>query len=137
MAAIATMRIYRDEPVIAHLFRQGERLRSGLTQCIARRGLNAHVQVRGLPCCLAYATLDNSLAPSQAFRTLFLQETIRRGVLIPSLVVGYSHTDEDVDRTIEAVDGALEVYSKALDDGVKKHLYGRPSQIVYRKYNTA
>ena len=137
MAAIATMRIYRDEPVIAHLFRQGERLRSGLTQCIARRGLNAHVQVRGLPCCLAYATMDNSLAPSQAFRTLFLQETIRRGVLIPSLVVGYSHTDEDVNRTIEAVDGALEVYSKALDDGVKKHLYGRPSQIVYRKYNTA
>ena len=58
-------------------------------------------------------------------------------MLIPSLVVGYSHTDEDVDRTIEAVDGALEVYSKALDDGVKKHLYGRPSQIVYRKYNTA
>ena len=68
-------------------------------------------------------------------RTLFLQETIRRGVLMPSLVVSYSHGDDDIDRTVEAIDGALAIYRRALDDGVERHLVGRPSQTVYRPYN--
>ena len=89
----------------------------------------------GKPCCLSYATLDQDGRPSQALRTLFLQETIRRGVLMPSLVVSYSHTDDDIDLTIEAIDGALAVYRQALDDGVERYLVGRPSQTVYRPYN--
>jgi glutamate-1-semialdehyde 2,1-aminomutase len=64
-----------------------------------------------------------------------LQETIRRGVLMPSLVVSYSHSDEDIDRTVEAVDGALRIYRRALEDGVEHHLVGRPSQMVYRRFN--
>ena len=65
-----------------------------------------------------------------------LQETIRRGVLMPSLVVSYSHTDEDIERTIEAFDGALGVYRQALDGGVERFLVGRPSEPVMRNYNT-
>ncbi|GAB4361875.1 MAG: glutamate-1-semialdehyde 2,1-aminomutase [Oricola sp.] len=136
-AAIATMRIYRDEPVIDHLERQGERLRRGMTQVIDRHGLASHVEVIGRDSCLFYATRDPDGNPSQAFRSLFLQETIRRGILMPSLVVSYTHSDDDIDRTIEAVDGALSVYAKAMSDGVERHLVGRPSEIVYRKYNTA
>ena len=56
---------------------------------------------------------------------------IRRGVLAPSFVVSYSHSDEDIDRTIEAVDGALGVYARALSDGVEKFLVGRPSRTVF------
>lgn len=133
--AMATMRVYRDEPVIAHLVRQGERLKRGAEEAIAQRGLGAHVKIVGKPMCLAYATLDQNGQPSQAFRSLFLQETIRRGVLMPSLVVSYSHSDSDIDRTIEAIDGALRIYARALEDGVESHLVGRPSQIVYRRFN--
>ena len=97
--------------------------------------MSAFVKVVGKPCCLSYATLDQDGRPSQALRTLFLQETIRRGVLMPSLVVSYSHGDDDVDLTIEAIDGALAVYRQALDDGVERYLVGRPSQTVYRPYN--
>ena len=73
--------------------------------------------------------------PSQAFRTLMLQETIKRGLIIPSLVVSYSHSEEDIDLSIEAVDQSLDVYTKALSDRVENHLVGPPSQVVYRKYN--
>lgn len=73
----------------------------------------------------------------EAVRSLFLQETIRRGVLMPSLVLSYTHADEDIDRTIEAVDGALAVYVKALQDGVEHFLVGRPSDTVYRRFNKA
>lgn len=134
-AAIATIRTYRQEAVVEHLYRQGTRLKTECEQVIRRHGLSEHVKIVGKPCCLFYATLDADKASSQAFRTLFLQETIRRGVLVPSLVVSYAHADDDIDRTIAAIDGALTVYKRALDEGVERYLVGRPSQIVYRHYN--
>jgi glutamate-1-semialdehyde 2,1-aminomutase len=134
-AAIANMRVYENEPVIEHLYRQGTRLRTGLDQVIQSHGLRDFVAVDGRPCCLAYSTRDGEGRPSQAFRSLFLQETIRRGILAPSLVVGYCHTDTDIDRTVEAIDGALAIYCRALDDGPERYLVGRPSKVVFRSHN--
>src|SRR5450432_3335566 len=130
-AAIRTMQIYREEPVVEHLHRQGERLASGFRQAVAKHGLESYVELSGRVCNLLFGTRGPDRKPSQAFRTLFLQETIRRGVLMPSLVVSYSHTDEDIDRTIDAIDGALAVYAKAMQDGVEPFLVGRPSRAVF------
>ena len=88
----------------------------------------------GKPCCQVYATLDSEKNPSQALRTLFLQETIKRGILAPSFVVSSSHTDADIDRTIEVVHEALQIYRKALDEGLDKYLLGRPVKPVFRRY---
>jgi glutamate-1-semialdehyde 2,1-aminomutase len=137
MAAMATMNVYRQEPVIEHLLRQGERLRQGLDQSISRHGLTNYVAVLGKSCCLSYRTLGPDLQPSQAFRSLLLQETIKRGVLMPSLIVSYAHDDDDIDYTIRAVDAALDVYVRAISDGVEKHLVGRPSQVVSRAFNSS
>jgi glutamate-1-semialdehyde 2,1-aminomutase len=60
---------------------------------------------------------------------------IREGVLAPSIVISFSHSDEDIQRTVEALDRALEVYAKALEDGTEKHLIGRPVKPVNRRYN--
>ena len=136
-AAIATMKIYEREDVTGHLWRIGTRLADRLREVVHRRGLDDAVRIVGKPCCLFYETLDQDGQRSQAFRTLFLQETIRRGILAPSLVVSYSHTIADIDATVEAVDGALSVYARALADGVEHHLVGRPSESVYRRYNRA
>ena len=40
-----------------------------------------------------------------------------------------------IDQTIEAFDGAMEVYARALSDGAEKFLVGPPSEMVYRAYN--
>jgi glutamate-1-semialdehyde 2,1-aminomutase len=84
---------------------------------------------------LIYATKDAAGNRSQDFRTLFLQELILRGVIAPSLVVSFSHSDDDIDRTIDAVDKALGIYAKALEDGVHRYLIGRPVKPVNRRYN--
>jgi glutamate-1-semialdehyde 2,1-aminomutase len=136
-AAIATMRIYQNEPVIEHLMRQGKRLKERADAVIRHHGLEDYVEIMGRPSCLLFATRDSDHLPSQPMRTLFLQETIRRGVLMPSLVVSYSHSDEDIDRTVDAIDGALGVYRQALDGGVERFLTGRPSEPVMRNYNSA
>jgi glutamate-1-semialdehyde 2,1-aminomutase len=134
-AAIATIQVYKDEPVIEHLYRQGARLVQGFRQASAFHGLGRYVDVVGKECNLWYSTRDAEGIPSQAFRSLFLQELIKRHVLAPSLVVSYSHSDEDIERTIEAVDGAMGVYKQALEDGVDHYLSGPPSNVVFRKFN--
>lgn len=132
-AGIATMAVYRSEPVIEHLDRQGRHLAHGLTEAAARHGVSDHVFPVGFPCNLLFATRGPDGQPSQSFRTLLLQETAARGVLTPSLVVSYSHTDADVERTIEAIDGALDVYARALSAGTTDGLLdGPPSRPVTR-----
>ena len=64
-----------------------------------------------------------------------MQELIRRGVIAPSFVVSFSHSDEDIEQTAEAVYGAHLVYRKALDEGINKYLVGRPVKPVGRRYN--
>lgn len=134
-AALEVMRIYEQEPVIEHLHRQGNRLVDGVNDAIAENELEEYFQLAGRPCNLIYVTRDAAGERSQAFRTLFLQETIKRGLLMPSLVVSYAHTDEDIDRTIAGIAGALRVYRQALDGGVERFLVGRPVKPVFRTFN--
>ncbi|NLV79126.1 MAG: hypothetical protein GXY65_07245, partial [Rhodococcus sp.] len=79
------------------------------------------------PSCLIFVTRGPDGAPSQEFRTLFLQELLVRGVLGQSFVVSAAHTDTDLDETVDAVRGALLVYRRALESGsVTGLLHGRP-----------
>ena len=134
-AALEVMRIYEEEDVVAALHRQGERLAAGVRRAIADHRLGDHVQVLGRPCNLVYATRDAEGRPSQAFRTLLLQETLARGVIMPSLVVSRAHGDADIDATVERIHAALAVYRRALEDGVERHLRGRPVRPVMRRFN--
>jgi glutamate-1-semialdehyde 2,1-aminomutase len=134
-ASLETIRIYREQEVVAFLWKQGERLRKLVNRSIAENRLEGAFEVIGRPCNLVFATRDHDRNPSQAFRTLFLQELIRNGVIAPSFVVSYSHSDADIDRTAEAVYAAHVVYRKALDEGIDKYLEGRPVKPVFREYN--
>jgi glutamate-1-semialdehyde 2,1-aminomutase len=135
VAAMATMSVYKDEPVIETLYRRGERLKQGVENATRRHGVQDYLHVLGRPCNLVFATKGSDHLPSQEYRTLFMQQLIARGVLAPSFVVSYSHTDDDIDRTIEAVDCAAAIYARALDDGPLQHLEGRPVKPVFRPFN--
>jgi glutamate-1-semialdehyde 2,1-aminomutase len=51
---------------------------------------------------------------------------------MPSFVISYAHTAQDVDRTVAGVAEALVVYRQALEDGVERYLVGRPVKPVFR-----
>jgi glutamate-1-semialdehyde 2,1-aminomutase len=134
-AARETLNIYRRCHVVEHLYRQGERLRAGINDCIARHGIAGQFAILGRAPNLIYATKDAEGKSSQGFRTLFLQEMIRGGIIAPSFVVSFSHSDEVIDHTIEFVDRALGVYTRALAEGLGKYLLGRPVKPVNRRFN--
>jgi glutamate-1-semialdehyde 2,1-aminomutase len=133
-AAIRIMQMYQEEPVIEHLYRQGKKLRVGINQIAAELKIGEFFEAFGRDCNLVFATRDPEKKPSQPYRTLFMQEMVKRGFLMPSLVVSYSHSDDDISRTISAVGEALVVYKKGLEDGADKYLIGRSVQPVMRKF---
>jgi glutamate-1-semialdehyde 2,1-aminomutase len=134
-AALETMKICEREHVAEYIKRQGERLAAGINQAVAEHQLQDYFGVLGHPCNLVYFTRDQDKKPSQPFRTLFFQESMKRGLLMPSLIVSFSHSDKDIDQTVDAIADALYVYRRALDEGIEKYLVGRPVKPAVRKYN--
>jgi glutamate-1-semialdehyde 2,1-aminomutase len=134
-AYLAVSKAYTERDVVAEMEVQGSKLRSGLEQVAKEAGMSEHVVFLGRPSCLVFATKDHTGQPSQAFRTLFVQELLRRGVLGQSLVISAAHTDTDINQTIQATAGALEVYARAIELGSTDGLLaGRPVAPPLREF---
>ncbi|GAB3951299.1 glutamate-1-semialdehyde 2,1-aminomutase [Streptomyces sparsus] len=114
-AATAVLTTYVEEGVTARLHTLGERLAAGVREAAAAMGVADHVVVRGRASNLVFATLDENLQPSQAYRTLFLRRLLTGGVLAPSFVVSSALDEADIDHTVDVVADACAVYRKALD----------------------
>ncbi|MGC9317152.1 MAG: aspartate aminotransferase family protein [Armatimonadota bacterium] len=123
LAAAAAMRLIREEPVIDHLWATGARLMEGFEELGAKHGVPLH--------CHGYAPMssqtidydDTQLA--QDAWTLLLQEMAARGVLLRRgglLFVTYSHGDEEVEETLDALDESLAVVADAVDSGTVQEL---------------
>ncbi len=134
-AAQETLRVYKNEDVVAVLDAQGRKLLEGAREAASSLGMAENFRVFGRPCNLAFQTLDADGNNSQPLRTLFLQELIRNGVIAPSFVISYSHTDDDVARTVDAIEASLKTMQKALGDDPHKFIVGDTIKSVYRTKN--
>lgn len=134
-AAVAVMDTYEKNDVIASLEQSGSRLKTAVRKLTDNLGISEYFEVLGRSANLVFATRDKDKKPSQEFRTLFMQECLKNGVLAPSFVVSFSHTDGFIDIALERMSPALTVYKSALEDGVVKYLQGRPVKPVFRRRN--
>lgn len=134
-AFIETVRIYRDEDVVGHLWQYGKQLRDGMAEVAARHGLDKHFHTDGPAICLNYITRDRDGMVSLPLRTLFAQELLKRGVMMPWIAICQSHGETELQQTLEALDGALGVYAQALNGGVEKFLQGPAIRPVFRTHN--
>jgi len=134
-AFIETVRVYREKDVCKHLWQYGKDLKLSLYQVAKECGVSDYFVLDGASVLMNYVTRDSQGSPSLEFRTLFSQEMIRQGVLMPWIGVSLAHTNEELDMTIEAARQAFQVYAKALSDGVENYLEGQPVKPVFRKFN--
>ena len=134
-AFVETVRIYKENDACKHLWAYGEKLRDGMQQVAKECGVDNYFNLDGPAISISYITRDATGAPSTAFRTLFGQEMIRNGVLMPWIAISLSHTDVELQITLTAVRKALKVYSMALKEGVEKYLQGAVVKPVFRKHN--
>ena len=134
-AFIETVRVYREKEVCQHLWYYGEKLHNGLLRVAKECGMQNHFSLEGVPILMNYVTRDGAGAISLEFRTLFSQEMIRRGVMMPWITISLAHGDRELALTLEAARGALSIYARALSDGVGKYLEGPAVKPVFRKHN--
>ena len=124
-AVLAVIETYQREQVAQRLLDIGAGLRSQIEAVVADAGLSDHFQLRGRDCNLVYVARDDQGQPSQAFRTLVLQELAERGVLAPSFVVCAAHDEHAISQTVDAIAQLMPVYRKALEQGTAGLVRGR------------
>jgi glutamate-1-semialdehyde 2,1-aminomutase len=134
-AARAALEAYRTLPVIQHIWHTGRALMDGMNTAARDAGLADRFAVIGYPCRPEIVCRDAGGNISLPLRTLFMQEMIRRGILLSYIVPSFAHTDEQVALTVEATREALGIYARAVEDGWEAHLGGAPVKPVFRAYN--
>jgi len=134
-AFIKCVDFYKKHNVTDHLWDYGKKMITGMNDIAKSLGLNDYFEVGGYPVSPVYFTRDKEKNISMEFRTLFSQEMIKGGVLIPWVALSYAHGEEELKLTLQATEKALQVYKKALDEGVEKYLVGKAIKPVFRKYN--
>lgn len=134
-ALIETIRIYREEKVVEHLWDYGRRLQRSINEVAQARGVAQTVRIEGPPVALNLVACGPDGLPSLAYRTLLVQELLRHGVMMPWVAVSQSHGALELDLTVSAFDAALKVYLQALESGWEKYLVGSPVCPVFRARN--
>lgn len=134
-AFIETVKTYEREDVCRHLWQYGKQLKEGLTAVARSYGLQDYFSIVGPAISMNYVTRDARGKESLSFRTLFAQEMVRQGVLIPWMAVSLAHDMKALKLTLDAADKALAIYKKALKEGVDSYLEGAAIKPIFRKYN--
>lgn len=134
-AFIETVSIYKEHNVIEHLWEYGKKLFNGINEISKSLGILNYFFMEGSFIAMNYSTKDSDGNISMAFRTLFAQEMIKSGILIPWIAPSFSHTDAELNHTLRAVESSLIVYKKALKDGISSYLEGPAIKPVFRQYN--
>lgn len=133
-AGLATIEIFEKQNVIQHNHEIGVNLISKSRSVINDHKLSEHVKIIGGNWMPVFTFTDASGEATAGIRTLALQEMIRRGVLFQGpFVPCFTHTTEDVDFFVSALNETLSVYKEALEDGYEKFLIGKPVKAVFRK----
>jgi glutamate-1-semialdehyde aminotransferase len=133
-AALATIGVLRGEPVLEHIWARGAELREGIRRLA--EGVSFGVELAGNPPRSAIGFPGDDGRPSTLLRGLFLQECHRRGVLFGGpIFTTYSHSEQDIARTLEAVEAAFEHMDGAHRHGdVESRLEGRAPGVVFRSH---
>lgn len=134
-AFMEASRICEEEDVPAHLWSYGKRLRDGFTELARERGLQGLFAIEGPAVALNYVTRDKYGQPSPVMRTIFAQEMMRHGVMIPWISISQSHGEEELELTLAAGAKALDVYAQALAASPVDFLEGEAVKPVFRPFN--
>ncbi|NIA53699.1 glutamate-1-semialdehyde 2,1-aminomutase [Massilia sp. TW-1] len=134
-AFVATVKFMHEHKVVEHLWDYGRKLTAMMERQAQAHGIADSFKVGGAACSPFYLTLDKSGANSLALRTLFSQEMIKNGVLMPWIALSYRHGDAEIALTEQAIDAAFRVYGRALEEGTENYLQGPVIKPVFRKYN--
>ena len=134
-AFVATVAFIQKNQVIKHNWDFGSELIEMMNSQAREFGVESSFKVFGTPCSPQYVTLDEFGNISLELRTVFAQEMINNGVIMPWISLCYRHGESEMELTRLALKKSFEIYKKALNSGIDDILKGAVIKPVFRKYN--
>lgn len=127
----ATVKEIQEKKVINHIFEMGTKFANGFKKIVQES--DANITIEGFPCKLKLGFPDKDGNDSLLIRSLFCQENIEQGIFFWQGPVfhGYSHSDEDLKKTLSSVEKSIKVVKEATEhETVDKMLRGKPMNRV-------
>lgn len=134
-ALVETINVYKELNVTDHIWDMGKRLVKGLTEIAKEYSLQDYFYVEGAACSPNLVVCGKDKKASFEYRTVFLQEMLKSGIIMPYIAIAYQHTEKEIDRTLDAARNAMKVLGDALNTDAGQFIEGNIIKPVFRKYN--
>jgi glutamate-1-semialdehyde 2,1-aminomutase len=119
-----------------HTWGFGRKLVNGVRELAQTEGVADYIRIIGFDCNPQIVCTYPDGTPWPALATAFHEEVISWGVLIPWITITYSHRDEELERTFEALRRGMLKVKRAIDEEtVEQSFRGAAVKPVFRPYN--
>lgn len=133
-AGLATIKFFQENHVIKKLHETGNLIIKKCRAIVDKADLTDYIIVSDSEWLPAFMFKNRDGAADMGFRTLFMQEMIKRGILFQGIFTpSYSHNEKEVDFFLDGFKGSVAVYKEALKSGYEEKLMGKPTKPVFRK----
>ncbi len=135
-ASIATIKAIKDTNAIEHFWKTGQALMDGVNRVALDVGAEKYVSTTGYGCRPGFAFKDETGEVTTAARTLFLQETVGRGLMMPYVIPCLAHDEQTLKFALDVIRDALIAMKSAADKGgMLAAVEGPLIKPVFRKFN--
>ena len=123
-ASLATIKKIKSRNVVKYLWDYGQKISDQVEQLLFQHGLDKTIKLSGYAPWKIIQFLDHEIVSTAELKTLFIQEMIKRGILINSaLNINFSHSSVDQYKIIKAFEEVLSIIAECIKNkNTKKYL---------------
>jgi glutamate-1-semialdehyde 2,1-aminomutase len=135
-ATLATFKACQNYDVSKHVWNIGKKLKNDFNHLVTQEQLTDYFKIIGFNANpqIVCTREDGTFWPE--LHTFFHDIVINEGVFIPWITITFSHKEEELKITMNAISKALTKLKPIIKNGeVEKLLVGQPLKPVFRKYN--
>ncbi len=131
-AALATIREFKEKPVIKKMWKNGNMLIEKFNKISQEHEIN--ITLSGYPVRMRLICKDGKGNDSILMKSLFIQEMVARGIFMHPGVeyISFSHSADDIEKTIRSYSDTILIIKKAIKENkLETYLKGKPTKPVY------
>ena len=131
-AGQATILEFKEKPVVKTIWENGTLLMEQFNKITSENSIN--LRLEGYPVRMKVVGQDSKGNDSILFKSLFIQEFVKKGIFVHPGVeyISFSHTKEDIKKTIQVLIDSIPIFKKATEENdFESYLAGKPSRSVY------